>query len=110
MIKTISIIILVLSILDLSATYLYISNFHKKFPQLDHIALEANPILRTAMRHFGIAKGIIYGGVVVFLILLLIVLTSTEKWLYYLCGALSMMLIYHFLNFSQLAALKGVGS
>lgn len=106
MIKLIIIAILILSLLDLGATYLYISTFHKKFPQLDATQLEANPVLKMAMKQFGIAKGMLIGGIIIFAILLLIVFSLSEKWLYYLTGLFTMMLIYHFLNFSQLANLK----
>lgn len=104
------IVIMILSLLDLGATYLYISTFHKKFPQLDATKLEANPILRLSMTHFGIGKGMLIGGVLVFAILSLILFSMQEKWLFYLSGVFTMMLIYHFLNFSQLAALKPVGA
>ena len=83
--------------------------FHNKFPELDYTTLEANPILRMAMKQLGLGKGMLVGGIIVFTILILIVLTISEKWLYYLLGVFSMMLIYHFLNASQLAALKPVG-
>lgn len=109
MISKIQIIILILSLVDLTATYFYVSTFHAQFPKLNHLTLEANPILRMAMQKFGIGKGMLFGGIVVFMILLLIVFTSQRDWLLYLAGVLSMMVIYHLLNFSQLAALKGVG-
>lgn len=108
MIKTIIIMILVMSLFDLGATYLYVSKFAQKFPQLDATKLEANPILRTTMQHFGIQKGMLIGGIIVFVVLFFIVIGLTERWQYFLAGALAMMLIYHFLNFSQLAALKPV--
>lgn len=105
MIKTIVIFILVLSLLDLGATYLYISKFHEMFPQLNATDLEANPILRTTMNIFGIDKGMIIGGIIVLGLLLLITWTMAEKWLYYLLGVFSMMLVYHTLNFKQLLSL-----
>jgi len=106
MISKLQIIILILSLLDLTATYLYASSFHTKFPQLDYKTLEANPIIRTSWKLFGLNLGMIIGGVIVLALLSLLVLSISDKWQYYLCGALSMMIIYHFLNFSQLANLK----
>lgn len=103
------ILIMILSVLDLTATYLYVSTFHAKFPSLDYKTLEANPILRMAWGKFGLKAGMIFGGVIVFGLLMLIVLTAPEKWQMFFCGALTMMLIYHFLNFMQLAALKPAG-
>lgn len=104
--KTIQILILIFSILDIGATYLYVSSFHNKFPTLDYTALEANPILRLSWRQWGLNIGTLIGGAIVFTILLLIVLNTKDNWLWFLMGVLSMMLIYHLLNFSQLAQLK----
>lgn len=100
------IIILIMSLIDLGATYLYVSSFHQKFPTLDYTVLEANPILRYSWKTLGLNLGMIVGGLIVFAILTLIVLNIPEKWLYYLSGVFTMMIIYHFLNFSQLAQLK----
>lgn len=100
------IIILCLSVLDLAATYLYISSFHAKFPTLDYTQLEANPLIKMAMKQWGIKVGMLVGGLLVFLILTLVVLNLKSDWQFYLAGVLSMMLIYHVLNFTQLAALK----
>jgi len=108
MITKLQIIILILSVIDLGATFLYISTFHNKFPQLDYTTLEANPILRMAMKNLGLVKGMIVGGLIVFAILVLLVLTIPDKWQYYLSGVFTMMIVYHFLNFSQLANLKPI--
>jgi hypothetical protein len=110
MIKTIVIIILIMSLVDLTATYFYVSTFKNKFPQLDYTALEANPILKTSWKLFGLQKGMIIGGLLVIALLSLIVLSVSEKWQYYLLGLFSMMIVYHLLNFAQLAALKPVGA
>ena len=104
------IIILLMSLADLTATYLYVSTFHNKFPTLDYTSLEANPILKAAWKQLGLNIGMIVGGLIVFTILLLVVLSTPDKWLMYLAGVFTMMLIYHLLNFSQLANLKPVGA
>lgn len=109
MIKLIIIIILVMSILDLGATWYYLKFFNNKFPTIDFKTLEANPILKLAMTHLGLTKGMIVGGIIVFVILLLITLSIADRWLYYLAGVFSMMLIYHLLNISQLAKLNPAG-
>lgn len=98
-----------MSIFDLGATWYYLKSFNDKFPNVDYKTLEANPILKLAMTHFGLTKGMIIGGIIVFAILLLIVFSMTEKWLYYLTGVFSMMLIYHLLNIGQLTNLKPAG-
>lgn len=109
MINKLQIIIIILSLVDLTATYFYITTFHAQFPTLDATKLEANPILRMAMQKFGIKLGMIIGGVIVFSILCLIIFSAELNWLWFLTGVLSMMVIYHLLNFSQLVAMKGVG-
>jgi len=98
-----------MSLIDLTATYFYVSTFHVKFPQLDYTTLEANPILRMAWKKFGLNAGMIFGGVIVLGLASLIALTAPEKWQFFFAGLLTMMIVYHFLNFSQLAALKPVG-
>ena len=106
MITKLQIAILVMSLLDLTATYLYVSTFHTKFPKLDYTTLEANPILKMSWQKFGLNTGMIVGGLIVFAILFLITFTASEKWQIYLAGVFTMMIIYHFLNFTQLAQLK----
>lgn len=106
MVNKLQAIILIMSLLDLGATYLYVSSFHQKFPKLDYTALEANPILRTAWKQLGLNLGMIVGGLVVFILAGLLALSIKENWQYFFSGVLAMMLIYHILNFSQLAALK----
>ena len=106
MINWIQIIVLILSVLDLTATYFYVSTFKTEFPKLDYTVLEANPILRISWKLWGLNIGMIIGGLIVISLLSLIVLSAKIEWQYFLFGALCMMLIYHFLNFTQLAALK----
>jgi len=86
--KLIPIVIMILSLVDLTATYFYVSTFHAKFPSLDYTALEANPILRMAWQKFGLPLGMILGGAIVFALLSLIALTASEKMTYFFFGAL----------------------
>lgn len=109
MINKIQIIVLLLSISDIVLTGLYIHTFHKKFPDLDYTVLEANPIIKLALKRFSIPIAMIIGGLITFSILTLLILSAQDKWHYFFLGALMMMNIYHFLNFSQLIALKGAG-
>ena len=106
MLKTIQIIILVLSLLDLTASYLYLNQFNKMYPKHDATKLEANPILKYSIKNLGIQKGMIIGGLIVFGILLLLVLSLADKYLYYFAGLFTMMLVYHALNFKML--LQGI--
>ena len=98
-----------MSLIDLGTTYLYANSFHNKFPKLDYTILEANPIIKYSWKTLGLNLGMIVGGLIIFAILFLITMNLSEKWLWYLMGVFTMMIIYHFLNFSQLAALKPVG-
>jgi hypothetical protein len=102
----IQIVILLLSLIDITATYIYVSTFHSKFPNLDYTQLEANPILRFSWKTFGMGIGTLVGGIIVFSILFLIIYNAKINWQYYLFGVLSMMCIYHILNINQLAHLK----
>ena len=110
MINKLQILVMCMSLIDLTATYLYVSTFHSKFPQLDYTTLEANPVLRTAWKTLGLNLGMIIGGLVVFTLLSLLVLNISNNWQWFFCGTLSMMIIYHALNFMQLAALKPTGA
>lgn len=102
MLTKIQIIILVLSLLDLSASYLYITKFHQKFPEQDPTIIEANPILKMAIREFGINVGMLVGGLLVFGIILLLVFNAKQNLRYFLAGMLTMMNVYHWLNFNLL--------
>jgi hypothetical protein len=103
MLTKIQIIILVMSVLDLTASFFYLNTFHSKYPTQDYTQLEANPIIKISMKHFGLITGMIIGGIIVFLIMLLLVLSVKENHHYYLAGLLSMMLVYHYLNFKLLS-------
>lgn len=105
-IPIIPIIILILCILDLSATYNYVNTFHKKFPNLDYKSLEANPILRNCWNWFGLNIGMIIGGLIVFSLVIFLVFSLSTNWLYFFMGTFSMMLIYHLLNWIQLSNIK----
>lgn len=102
MLTKIQIIILILSLVDLTASFFYVSTFHAKFPKEDFTQIEANPILKNSMKYFGITKGMLFGGIIVFGILLLLVLSMQENYHYYLAGVLTMMNLYHWLNFNLL--------
>ena len=105
-IPTIEIIILIMCLIDLWATYNYVHEFNKKFPKLDYKTLEANPILRKSWEWFGLNTGMIIGGIIVFTLVLFLVFTLVTNWKWYFMGVFSMMLIYHILNWIQLMNIK----
>ena len=104
--EIINIIILCMCLVDLVATYNYVATFNKKFPQLDYKQLEANPILRTSWKFWGLKLGTIIGGAFVFAMVFFLVFTISTNWKWFFTGVFSMMLIYHILNWVQLGNLK----
>lgn len=102
MISKIQIAILVLSLLDLTASFLYVNQFHKMYPNQDPTIIEANPILKFSMKAFGVSLGMLVGGLIVFGIVLLLALNVKRELLFYMAGLFSMMLVYHVLNFKLL--------
>ncbi|HED05839.1 MAG TPA: hypothetical protein ENI61_04050 [Ignavibacteria bacterium] len=102
MLNKIQLIILGLSLSDLIASYFYINIFHKKYPKQDPTIIEANIIIKLFIKKLGIKKGMIFGELIIFAIMLLIVLNINSNSQYFLLGTLSMMLIYHLLNFNLL--------
>lgn len=98
----IKIAIIIMTLIDLTATYNYVSAFHKKFPEQNHLSLEANPILRTAWSKFGLERGTIYGGVIILGLSLLVMMIFSREGLFFYAGTLFMMIIYHGLNWQQL--------
>lgn len=105
-IQIIPIIILVMCLIDITATYNYVNTFNKKFPKLDYKSLEANPILRTSWNMFGLKVGSLIGGTIVFLLVFFIAFNLSKEWQYFFMGVFSMMIIYHILNWNQLMNLK----
>lgn len=102
MIEKIQLVVLVLALIDLTCSFLYISEFSKKNPNQDPSVIEANPILKKSIQTFGIKPGMILGGIITFGILILILFNIGTNGAWYLLGVYSMMLIYHILNFRLL--------
>ena len=102
----IPIIIMIMCLIDILATYNYVNTFNKKFPKLDYKTLEANPILRNSWNLFGLKIGTIIGGLIVFSLVVILSFTINKEFQYYFMGVFSMMLVYHLLNWVQLSNLK----
>lgn len=103
------IILMVMSLVDLTASYFYASTFHNMFPTKDYTQLEANPILSNSWKLWGLNKGMIIGGLAVFILLTIVAMSVPRDTKIYLTGVFTMMIIYHFLNFRLLAGLKPAG-
>ena len=95
-----------LSILDLFLSYLYLKQFIHLFPEKNYVLLEANPLIKLGLKWFGFPKGMFFSmPFVVGAWYIIITLLNTE-WLSFACGMLTMMIMYHWLNFNQLKDLK----
>ena len=103
-------IILIMSIIDIVATYNYVNTFNKKFPKLNYKKLEANIIVRYCWDKLGMKIGSIAAGLITFTILIILVSLVTENNRYFIAGALFMMLIYHLLNYEQLKTIKNANN
>ena len=93
-------------LIDIVATYNYVATFNKKYPNIDYKQLEANPILRTSWKLWGLKIGSFIGGVIVFSLVFFLIFTISINWKWFFSGVFAMMLIYHMLNWSQLIRLK----
>ncbi len=99
-------IIILLSCIDLLLSYLYLRQFIKMFPKTNYIILEANPLIRLSLKLFGFPKGMFISSPFVIVMWIVIVSLLSYEWLYFAMGILSMMLIYHYVNYNQLKVLE----
>ena len=99
-------LIILASAIDLLLSYVYVRQFRKMFPKLNWQQLEANPIIRLSWNFFGFGYGYIFSAVLIIVFWIFLVRIISINWLYFSSGLLSMMIIYHFLNFSQLKTLE----
>ncbi len=93
-------------LLDMLLTGLYLNEYKKRFPKNDWTLSEANPILRACVRKWDLVDGIVYGGIIIFFILLVIMVLSPWKVRYFLGGMYSMSVLYHWVNFQALKRLR----
>ncbi len=99
-------IILLLSMLDLFLSYKYLKQFIKLFPDKDYILLEANPIIKLCLKKFKFPKGMFIAIPLVIALWIFIIGMLDRDWLFFSCGALGMMIVYHYANFTQLKVLE----
>jgi len=93
-------------LLDMFLTGLYLNEYKKRFPKNDWTLSEANPIIRACIRKWDLVDGVVYGGIIIFFILLLIMVLSPWKIRYFLGGIYSMAVLYHWVNFQALKRIK----
>jgi hypothetical protein len=99
-------IIFVVFLLDMLLTYHYVKTYKELYPKNDWTLAEANPILRTFFKKFGLIDGLIYGTILLLSILFFIIIVINENWRYFLLGFYVMTNIQHFVNWSAMKRLK----
>jgi len=95
-----------LFLVDMTLTYRYVKAYKKMYPKNKWWLAEANPILRTSMKHMGLGKGIIFGGTIILTILIISTRLLPDYYLVFLLGMYSMANVYHFANWGALKRLK----
>lgn len=99
-------LIILAFILDMFLTYKYLKVYKEKYPKCDWTLAEANPILKTSLKYWGLGNGMIYGGVIIFIMLLIILALINDNWRYFILGVYYMVNTYHFVNWNALKRLK----
>ncbi len=104
----IEIIIILGSILDLSLTYNYLKIYKKKFPKKDFIIIESNPLIRAAVRQYGLGDGITISGFIILVILIMILAFINTNFKFFIAGVYYMMITFHLTNLLALRRMKVV--
>ena len=96
--------------LDMVMTYLILDTYKKTVPDKDFTKVEQNPILRTCVKKLGLNIGMLFGIIILFVLLVLVLkfIFRTENWRYFLFGVYCMQIIFHYLNLNALMRVKGV--
>ena len=108
MITKIIAVVMILYVMDLVWSYNYMKKYRTMFPKGDWAAVEANPIIRYAIRVKGLGEGIIMGGIIVFVILAVLIRFSAAEFHWFLAGMYYMMNVFHFLNLMALGRLRNL--
>lgn len=93
-------------ILDLVLTYKFLSVYKKKFPKKDYTVVEANPLIRNAIRSLGLVDGMILSGVIILAILGMLLIILPYHWKYFLAGVYYTMICFHLVNFLSLKRME----
>lgn len=96
------------SVLDLLLTYKFLSIHRDKFPDKDYTVIEANPIIRIAIRMKGLGEGMLISATIILFIMGVVVVVAPENFKFFLSGALYMMIVFHLINFLAMKRMKGV--
>lgn len=105
MVSAIGIYMLGAFALDMVFTYRFLNLYRNRFPDKDWTASEANLIIRTCVKQFGLNAGMVVASLIIFIILGLIVYFTPENVRYFIGGIYSMALVFHFINFNALKRL-----
>ncbi len=104
----IEIIIILGCLIDLSLTYNYLTIYKKKFPKKDFIIIESNPLIRAAIRQYGLGDGIAISGFVILVMLIMILAFINTNFKFFVAGVYYMMITFHLTNLLALRRMKVV--
>jgi len=85
-------------ILDMVFTYQYLNMYKKRFPKNDYTVAEANVLLRTLIRKFGLQDGIVYGSLILGFVVVVAVNLLRIEILYMMIGFYYSVNVHHFVN------------
>ena len=106
MIQMIVFMIVISFLLDMVLTFHYVKIYKELYPKNDWTLAEANPILRSCLKKWGLVDGMVYGSIMIFFLLLFIITLLSENMRYFLLGFYVMTNIQHFVNWSAMKRLK----
>ncbi len=106
MIKIIHILVVGLFLMDMILCYRYVNAYKKMYPKSAWWLAEANPILKYLMKTFGLLDGMVYGGMIIFGILITSVSLLPDYYGVFLLGMYFMNNTYHFVNWQALKRLQ----
>ncbi len=95
-----------LFLLDMYLTFKYIESYKNKFPKNDWTLAEANPIIRYFIKARGLQEGMVYATFTIGVLLLGIIVISTNNFLWFLSGMYFMVNVHHFVNWQAIKRMK----
>lgn len=103
--KTMALIVLGIFLIDMLLTYRYVKAYKKMYPKSEWYLCEANPILKSSMKAYGLEDGMVIGGFILGMMLIIILTIISVEWQYFLFGLYSMVNIFHLVNWKALERL-----
>lgn len=103
--RAIIILVLCLSLFDLFMTWNMLHTFETKFPDKDVTVLEQNPIIRFFTLKFGVTNGMLLVAPLILGLWYIIIRRTVYEFKFFALGVLTMMGVFHLLNWLQLRSL-----